>query len=90
MIEYIDKEYTKSLFKNSDKHILEKDALCRVNSVKPANVIEIKYATEIKDKNGYVYCSNCGCDLSPTMYVINNILKLHPKFCPNCGALINK
>ena len=48
MKNYIDKDAVKALFENSSKHILEKDALCRVNSVPVEDVVKRSTFEQIK------------------------------------------
>ena len=40
-----------------------------------------------EDENTYIFCSECGCNLTLAAYETpDGNLILRPRFCPNCGA----
>lgn len=42
-----------------------------------------------EDENTYLWCSECGCNITLAAYEMpNGNLILRPNFCPNCGAMM--
>lgn len=65
-----------------------KNAIRKIAANLPAaDVREVKRGHIEEDENTYLWCSECGCNITLASYEMpNGNLILRPNFCPNCGA----
>lgn len=58
-----------------------------IANIPAADVREVKRGHIEEDENTYLWCSECGCNITLASYEMpNGNLILRPNFCPNCGA----
>ena len=58
-----------------------------IDSIPAADVRPVVRGRIEEDENTYLWCSECGCNITLAAYEIpNGNLILRPNFCPNCGA----
>ena len=63
------------------------DVVDRLSAIPAADVRPVVRGQIEEDENTYLWCSECGCNLTLSAYTMpNGNLILRPNFCPNCGA----
>lgn len=69
------------------RQIFTREQLLALDDVPAADVRENKRGHIEEDENTYLWCSECGCNITLSAYTMpNGNLILRPNFCPNCGA----
>ena len=63
------------------------DIIKALESIPAADVRPVVRGRIEEDENTYLWCSECGCNITLAAYEMpNGNLILRPNFCPNCGA----
>ena len=78
MKEYIERAAVKNLL---DRYAATDDALALIDTIPTAGVVEVKHGRWIPDITGQLFCSEC------KQYGVPNCVT---KYCPNCGARMDK